>query len=102
MNCTFRHLSTTDTGKHRYHCVSCGRETAPTASPADRVFAKCRRQRRGLGDWVAWLLSLVGITKQRANAVARAIGRESCGCAERQERLNELGDNLLTTPHTPQ
>jgi hypothetical protein len=94
MNCTFRHLSTEPTGKHRYRCVSCGRETAPTASPADRVFAKCRRKSRGLGDWVAWLLGLIGITKRRAQAVARAVGRQSCGCGERQEKLNELGDKL--------
>lgn len=94
MNCTFRLLSTDAAGKHRYRCVRCGRETAPTSHPPEKVHARCRRQSRGLGDWVAWLLAAVGITKRRAQAVARAMGKESCGCAERQEKLNEVGERL--------
>lgn len=46
--------------------------------------------RRGLGDVVALGLSAVGITKER---VSKAIGRP-CGCAKRQERLNELGRKI--------
>ena len=94
MICTFRRLSTEPTGKHRYRCVRCGRDTAPTSHPADKVFAKCRRTTRGLGDWLAWLLAAIGVTKRRAQAVARAMGKESCGCAERQEKLNEVGERL--------
>ena len=48
----------------------------------------------GLGDLVAAGLSAVGITKDRAQAVAQAVGLEDCGCAERQRRLNELGQKL--------
>jgi hypothetical protein len=48
----------------------------------------------GLGDMVAAGLSAVGITKDRAQAVAQAVGLQDCGCAERQRRLNELGQKL--------
>ena len=41
----------------------------------------------GLGDYVANALSAVGITKERVSAV---FGRP-CGCAERQEALNDIG-----------
>jgi hypothetical protein len=48
------------------------------------------RAKPGLGDMVAGALSAVGITKER---VSKAIGKP-CGCAKRQERLNELGRRL--------
>jgi hypothetical protein len=48
------------------------------------------RAKPGLGDMVAAGLSAVGITKER---VSKAIGKP-CGCAKRQERLNELGRRL--------
>jgi hypothetical protein len=48
------------------------------------------RVKPGLGDMVAAGLSAVGITKER---VSKAIGKP-CGCAKRQERLNELGRRL--------
>lgn len=44
----------------------------------------------GLGDMVAAGLAKVGITKER---VSKALGRD-CGCAKRQQRLNELGRRL--------
>ena len=40
-----------------------------------------------LGDKVAFILSVVGITEQR---VSQLLGRP-CKCKERQRRLNELG-----------
>lgn len=46
-----------------------------------------RQRKPGLGDMVAAGLSAVGITKER---VSKAIGKP-CGCAKRQEKLNELG-----------
>jgi hypothetical protein len=46
-----------------------------------------RQRKAGLGDMVASALSAVGITKDR---VSKAIGKP-CGCAKRQQRLNELG-----------
>ena len=41
----------------------------------------------GLGDMVAAGLTAVGITKERVSA---AVGRP-CGCAERQQALNDIG-----------
>lgn len=46
--------------------------------------------RRGLGDWLAWLLSSVGITKARVEKVTG----KPCGCDKRQQKLNELGEKL--------
>jgi hypothetical protein len=43
---------------------------------------------RGLGDMVAAGLDAIGITKERAQAVASAFGVSDCGCAARQEALN--------------
>ena len=51
-------------------------------------------KRRGLGDWVAAALAWLGITKTRADRVAKAVGRPSCGCAARQQRLNDLGKKI--------
>jgi hypothetical protein len=39
-------------------------------------------------------LGAIGITKERAQAVARAAGLEDCGCVERQRKMNELGYRL--------
>jgi hypothetical protein len=49
------------------------------------------RVKPGLGDMVAAGLAAVGITKERAQAVATAVGVKDCGCKKRQERLNQLG-----------
>jgi hypothetical protein len=43
--------------------------------------------RKGLGDRVADGLAVVGITKER---VSKIVGKD-CGCKERQEALNRLG-----------
>jgi hypothetical protein len=53
------------------------------------VCLKCRKT-PGLGDMVASALSAVGITKER---VSKAIGKP-CGCAKRQEALNDLGRRM--------
>ena len=49
------------------------------------------RVKPGLGDMVASGLAAVGVTKERAQAVANAVGVKDCGCKTRQERLNQLG-----------
>jgi hypothetical protein len=48
------------------------------------------RPKPGLGDMVAAGLSAIGITKERVSAV---VGGD-CGCAKRQEALNELGRKI--------
>lgn len=53
-----------------------------------------KRSRPGLGDYVAKALSAVGITKERAQAVANAVGVNDCGCAKRQAALNDLGRRI--------
>jgi hypothetical protein len=53
-----------------------------------------RERKPGLGDMVAAGLSAVGITKERAQAVATAVGVKDCGCKKRQEALNQLGRKL--------
>lgn len=55
--------------------------------------------RPGLGDMVAAGLSVVGITKERVSAI---VGGD-CGCAERQDWLNQLGHKLgIGTPPPPE
>ena len=57
------------------------------------------RPRPGLGDMVASGLAAVGITKERAQAVANAVGVRDCGCDGRQEPLNRAGYALgIGTP----
>ena len=56
------------------------------------------RARPGLGDMVASGLAAVGITKERAQAVASAVGVKDCGCAKRQAALNKLGEKLGLPP----
>lgn len=52
------------------------------------------RAKPGLGDMVAAGLATVGITKERAQAVASAVGVKDCGCKKRQQALNELGRRI--------
>jgi hypothetical protein len=40
---------------------------------------------------VASGLAAVGITKERVQAVANAVGVKDCGCKQRQQTLNEVG-----------
>lgn len=56
------------------------------------------RCRPGLGDMVASGLAAVGITKERAQAVASAVGVKDCGCKKRQAALNKLGEKLGLPP----
>lgn len=56
------------------------------------------RCRQGLGDMVASGLAAVGITKERAQAVASAVGVKDCGCRGRQAALNKLGEKLGLPP----
>lgn len=47
-------------------------------------------------------LAAIGITKDRAQAVAAAVGFADCGCADRQAALNEAGYRLgIGTPPPP-
>lgn len=47
--------------------------------------------RPGLGDLIASGLSAVGITEDRVQAIAGAVGIKDCGCGGRKKAANELG-----------
>lgn len=65
----------------------------------DENHASYPRNKPGLGDMVASGLAAVGITKERAQAVASAVGVKDCGCAGRQAALNRAGYRLgIGTP----
>ncbi len=77
MNCKFDNL----------RCIRCG----ATARSADARRNCDSAPRPGLGDHLERVLSAVGATKDRANAVAVAVGFHDCGCEQRQDWLNEAG-----------
>ena len=89
-------------GRARYTCQVChGMFFAPEGEPPE-FFCPLETYRRlgltpgragnplPLGDWLAKLLGLLGITKDR---FARLLGRP-CGCDGRQARLNQIGFRL--------
>jgi hypothetical protein len=49
----------------------------------------------GLGDIVAKAFASVGITKERADKVAKAAGFSGCGCDRRQKKLNDFGRKMF-------
>lgn len=55
-----------------------------------------------LGDIASAAFATIGITKDRAQAVARAIGFHDCGCSQRQQALNEWGRKYLGMGKPPQ
>lgn len=77
----------------RLRCTRCGQEVQQTGGGLP--FMECRP---GLGDMVASGLAAVGITKERAQAVASAVGVKDCGCAKRQSLANKLGHKYLGLP----
>jgi hypothetical protein len=44
---------------------------------------------KGLGDTIAKVTHAVGLDKV-AESVAKAVGKEDCGCNKRREMLNDL------------
>ena len=71
-------------------CQRCGFTLCGTRTPIRRLCDAQESQNSGLGDMVAAGLSAIGITKERVSAV---VGGD-CGCAKRQEALNELGRKI--------
>jgi hypothetical protein len=85
-------LDVDERGWRKVRCTRCGRLSGYTPHPHERIFATCRVL--GWGDYVSLFLALFGITKGRANAVARRLGFRNCRCRERQERVNRAGEAL--------
>lgn len=50
---------------------------------------KKKTKSRGLGDTMAKITEATGLDKL-AERMARAMGKEDCGCKRRQEKLNEI------------
>lgn len=74
-----------------WRCVLCG-DASPDQDHPHLGECQCDRgEPRGLGDMVADTLASVGVTKDRAQAVANAFGVADCGCAKRQAALNKIG-----------
>lgn len=60
------------------------------AITVDETHPAYPRAKPGLGDMVSSALSAVGITKERVSKLAGG----DCGCAKRQQALNELGRKI--------
>jgi hypothetical protein len=80
-------------------CVFTGNSCTVCGAPRINARQVCGSWRPGLGDRIASGLSAIGITKERAQAVAQAVGLDDCGCGQRQAALNEFGYRLgIGTP----
>lgn len=53
-----------------------------------------RRCTPGLGDLAASGLSAIGVTAARADRLIRAVGGKSCGCNDRRQLMNRIGQRL--------
>ncbi len=76
-------------------CTKCG--ACLPGYPKNNA-CNCASRRPGLGDMVAAGLDAIGVTKERVQAVASAVGVKDCGCAKRQAALNRLGEKLGLPP----
>lgn len=47
------------------------------------------QESKGLGDTIAKMTNAVGLDKV-AETVAKAMGKEDCGCNKRKEKLNDM------------
>jgi hypothetical protein len=88
--------------RDEWTCALCGRPCPDQLKP-HRGACQCElATARGLGDMVADGLAAAGITKDRAQAVAAAVGIKDCGCKKRQDALNAAGRWLgIGTPPPP-
>lgn len=47
------------------------------------------QESKGIGDTIAKVTHATGLDKV-AESVAKAIGKEDCGCAKRRQKLNDM------------
>jgi hypothetical protein len=50
---------------------------------------KSNQESKGLGDTIAKITNAVGLDRV-AESVAKAVGKEDCGCNKRKQRLNDM------------
>ena len=79
------------------HCIP--KQNGLCAFCGGQVKNSCPAKPKGLGDRLEDALARLGITKERAQSVAQAVGVKDCGCAGRQAALNKAGYRLgIGTP----
>ena len=88
MLCNFAPHDVPEPGLRRHVCTRCGYVTKPIPDLGQRIKRRC--DRKGLGDYLAYWLVFLGITKAR---VRELVGGE-CGCESRQQALNRIGWEL--------
>ena len=47
------------------------------------------QESKGLGDTIAKITNAVGLDKVAEN-IAKAVGKEDCGCNKRKQKLNDM------------
>src|SRR5690242_14949035 len=106
---TFCDFTITETGgRFHYDCKACGDHRETTHGL--KFVKMCRgagladppknKSKKGLwGDLLAAKLDSLGITKERWTDGLVALNlttyEEGCGCADRQAKLNEIGDRIM-------
>ena len=78
----------------RWRCMVCDfRDIDRAGHFPDRIHRRCPQQLPSWGDRVERWLSRLGITKDRYRAAKRwlGLGGATCGCQERQRKLNAAG-----------
>ena len=61
---------------------------------------KPKGKSKGFGDTIAKITHATGLNKV-ADAIAKAAGKEDCGCGRRQNKLNELFPYMIETKDKP-
>lgn len=79
-------------------CRLCGKPASSQVVRRNCLSAVQDSPAPGLGDRVAAVLDAIGITKERVQAAANAVGVKDCGCAGRQAALNAWGHAHLGMP----
>jgi len=92
-----------DAAEDSFVCKNCGIRIPRRLAAAGKPFVVCTRPARtapepaapGLGDMASNALAAFGVTKERVQAVASAVGIKDCGCTRRQEMMNRFGQKYL-------
>jgi len=56
---------------------------------SEQTQQKSNQESKGLGDTIAKITNAVGLDRV-AESVAKAVGKEDCGCNKRKQRLNDM------------
>ena len=56
---------------------------------SEQTQQKNNQESKGLGDTIAKITNAVGLDRV-AESIAKAVGKEDCGCNKRKQRLNDM------------